>query len=294
VSSLRVIPDPDVPVPALAGPTIGLFAGALGAWAASTALYLSGSIGWWVTVPVNAICAFVLFTVSHDCAHNSVSTNAQATTWLGRISTFVFGPGIGFRSWRFIHMQHHLNTNEDDGRDPDHYAQAGPAWLLPLRWLTMDFAYFRFYLPKVSKRPAAERAELAVTWAALLALVAAAAATGHFVDLLVVYLIPARLAVAILAWSFDWLPHHGLHEHKGREGRFKATRNRVGAERIMSPLLLNQNYHLVHHLHPLIPFYRYVQVWRRSEEHYLANEPSLTDVRGRPLTPDEYRQLRAH
>ena len=42
----------------------------------------------------------------------------------------------------------------------------------------------------------------------------------------------------------------------------------------------------------MIPFYRYVQVWRRSEEHYLANEPALTDVRGRPLTIDEYRRLR--
>ena len=26
----------------------------------------------------------------------------------------------------------------------------------------------------------------------------------------------------------------------------------------MSPVLLYQNYHLVHHLHPLVPFYQYV------------------------------------
>ena len=34
--------------------------------------------------------------------------------------------------------------------------------------------------------------------------------------------------------------------------------------------MLYQNYHLVHHLHPVIPFYRYVAVWRRGEESYLA------------------------
>ena len=34
------------------------------------------------------------------------------------------------------------------------------------------------------------------------------------------------------------------------------------------------------------------EVWRRSEDHYLANEPALSTVGGRPLTVDEYRRLR--
>ena len=61
---------------------------------------------------------------------------------------------------------------------------------------------------------------------------------------------------------------------------------------MLSPLLLNQNYHLVHHLHPVIPFYKYVRVWRRNEDAYLERDPALSDVRGRPLTPEEYRALR--
>jgi fatty acid desaturase len=88
------------------------------------------------------------------------------------------------------------------------------------------------------------------------------------------------------------LPHHGLH-HVPSEDRFKTTRNRVGAEPVLTPLLLYQNYHLVHHLHPVIPFYRYIAVWRRRESDYLSHGPALSSPRGRALTVEEYRALRA-
>jgi ring-1,2-phenylacetyl-CoA epoxidase subunit PaaE len=68
--------------------------------------------------------------------------------------------------------------------------------------------------------------------------------------------------------------------------------NRIGFERLLTPLALYQNYHLVHHLHPAVPFYRYIAVWRRNEERYLERNPALSTVRGRPLTASEYRRLR--
>ena len=120
---------------------------------------------------------------------------------------------------------------------------------------------------------------------------AAAIATGHLFDLLVLYLLPVRIAVMFLGFAFDYLPHHGLR-HTPLEDRFKTTRNRVGAERLLTPLLLYQNYHLVHHLHPLVPFHRYLAVWFRNEETYLRGGPALSTVRGRPITVEEYRKLR--
>ena len=59
--------------------------------------------------------------------------------------------------WRFIHMQHHRFTNHDDGSDPDGYTMRGPAWQRPLRWLTIDFYYMVFYLPKLGSRRARSR-----------------------------------------------------------------------------------------------------------------------------------------
>ena len=60
------------------------------------------------------------------------------------------------------------------------------------------------------------------------------------------------------------------------EDKLKTTRNRIGGERWISPVMLYQNYHLVHHLHPLVPFYRYIAVWRRNEAKYLEGDPALS------------------
>lgn len=60
----------------------------------------------------------------------------------------------------------------------------------------------------------------------------------------------------------------------------------------MNPLMLYQNYHLVHHIHPTIPFYRYVQAWRRAESDYLDRGARIATAWGSELSPAEYRAWR--
>ena len=112
--------------------------------------------------------------------------------------------------------------------------------------------------------------------------IVAAAFTGELWTLALIYLIPERVAMFVLAWWFDWLPHHDLEDTQ-RENRCRATRNRVGSEWILTPLLLSQNYHLVHHLHPSVPFYRYVAAWRRNEAAYLERDSAIGTVFGQQL-----------
>ena len=140
-------------------------------------------------------------------------------------------------------------------------------------------------------RPRGEIVEAVVTWVVLLSIAALAILTGNGLALVILYFLPVRIAVFFLGWAFDYLPHNQLTATP-EEDRYRTTRNRIGLERLLSPLLLYQNYHLVHHLHPVVPFYRYIAVWRRSEDEYLEHDPALSDVRGRPLTADEYRRLR--
>ena len=154
----------------------------------------------------------------------------------------------------------------------------------------MDVSYVGFYVRNLRRRPRAEVIETA----ALLMTVdgrrswrrSRPAPSGCSRS---IYLIPERIAMTVLAWWFDWLPHHGLEETQ-RENRYRATRNRVGMEWLFTPLLLSQNYHLVHHLHPSVPFYRYVATWRRNEEAYLERDAAIATVFGKQLDPDEYRE----
>ncbi len=286
------IPDPAEPAPAVAWPTVTLMVAGIALFAGFVALGVSGTLPALVCVPVIAVAAYLEFTVSHDAAHHSASSRDGLNRLLGQISTPFFAPQASFSVWRFIHMQHHRFTNHDDGSDPDGYTMGGPAWQRPLRWTTIDLYYVVFYLRRIGSRPTAEKVGYAAQAVLVVGAAAATIATGHAGDLLLFVLLPQRLAIVWLAFAFDYLPHHGLHLRPS-EDKLKTTRNRVGGERWLSPVMLYQNYHLVHHLHPLVPFYRYIAVWRRNEDAYLEGEPALSTVRGRELTAEEYRRLRA-
>ncbi len=147
----------------------------------------------------------------------------------------------------------------------------------------------RFYLPRARSRPVIEVAETVLMLTLSLTGLAVAIVTGNFWTLAIVFLIPQRIGLTILAWWFDWLPHHGLADTQ-RSNRYRATRNRVGAEWLFTPVLLSQNYHLVHHLHPSVPFYRYIRTWHRNEEAYLERNAAINTVFGQQLNPDEYRE----
>jgi fatty acid desaturase len=289
--TVRRIPNPAEPIPLVALPTLALLLGGLVLWIGATVGYVTGNLSWAISIPVTAIASYLLFTVAHDSGHHSASRVKWLNDLMGRCSTPLFALHAAFPVWRFIHMQHHRFTNEADGADPDHYTMGGPGWQRPLRWLTIDYRYVGFYLPRLGSRPRREQVEGIAFLILAIAVPVALIATGNVITWLVVLFIPSRLAVLFLAWAFDYLPHNGLH-HRPQEDRFKTTRNRVGLEPLMSPILLYQNYHLVHHLHPVVPFYRYLTVWRRNEQHYLDGDPALSTVRGREITTDEYRRLR--
>ncbi len=284
------IPDPAEPVPKVATPTLALLLAGVLIWGSSSALYLVHAIPWWATIAANALAGYLLFTVAHDAAHHSASAIEWLNELMGWVATPFFALHAAFPVWRFIHMQHHRFTNHDDGADPDHFTMEGPGWQKPLRWMTIDYAYLFFYLARAGTRPRREQIEAGVWLAIALAVPVVLVATGNAVTWLVLLFLPSRLTILFLGWAFDYLPHHGLH-HRPAQDRLKTTRNRIGSERLLSPILLYQNYHLVHHLHPVIPFYRYITVWRRNEQRYLEGEPSLSTVRGRPLTADEYRRM---
>jgi fatty acid desaturase len=289
VPEIRRIPRPEEPIPRLAWPTLAVFVLGIGLFIGSTTLALEGVWPWPLSTALNTLACFVLFTPSHEAAHNTISTHKAVNRWIGRLATPFFAPHAGFGLWRYIHMQHHRFTNHTNGDDPDYYTSHGSGWTMPLRWLTIDLEYIRFYLGHLSSRPRAEKIEALITGLAFVGLIAALIAVGAGFEMLVLWLIPTRIAVGILGWSFDYLPHHGLDD---TEEPVKTTRNRIGAEPVLTPLMLYQNHHLVHHLHPVIPFYRYIAVWRRNEAAYLENDPPLSTVRGRPLSTDEYRRLR--
>ena len=285
------LPDPGERVPLIAWPTLALYVVTLGLFGVE--MYGALAAGWspWLTIPLGAAVTFLMFSVLHESTHHAISTDTRFNDALGYISVPFVAPYASFRLLKFIHIEHHRNTNEPKSVDPDAWTSEGPWWQLPFRWMTIEAWYFIFYVRRISQRPRGEAIGTVATAVGVLVAFVGLVVAGYGTELLVAFLIPQRIGMGVLAWWFDYLPHHGL-PFTQRQDKYRATRVRVGGEWWATPLFVYQNYHLVHHLHPSVPFYRYVRAWRRNEQAYLDRNAAISTVFGRSLTPAEYRTWR--
>jgi len=249
----------------LAWPTLALTAVALGGWGVSVVMGVSGGVTAGIAIPLAAVFAFIAFTPLHDASHHAVGKANGINAVIGRLSAIpLLAPFLAFR---YVHLEHHKHTNESDGSDPDFWSGSGPRWALPLRWLTQDLHYYYLYARVLRSRPRAEVVEVLLTLLATYGTVIALMASGYATEMALFVLLPARIAVGILACTFDYLPHVPYAATRA-EDRYKATR--IIEHRWLTPLMLSQNYHLVHHLYPAVPWYRYGKVWWSRRDALLA------------------------
>jgi beta-carotene hydroxylase len=220
---------------------------ALGTWG-----HLTGAFPWWAPVPINAVAIYLGFTVLHEAMHGIAHPNRTVNAFLGRLGGFPLT--ISFPLFRGVHYEHHSHTN-DPVRDPDLIVAHTPRLLLPLWCLALVVEYRAKFYGRRLWRHRGQLAE-ALAWdAVLVAVIVAALATDWIGALLVVWLVPAALAVLFLGFSFDFLPHYPYDTDR----RYFDTRIYPG--RALNALLLGQNYHLIHHLWTTIPWFRYRQVF---------------------------------
>ncbi|MEN0060655.1 MAG: fatty acid desaturase [Myxococcota bacterium] len=252
----------------LAVPTVALFlATGIGTVGILGALF-AGHLALPLAAGAMVVLSFVAFTPMHDSAHRAVGRAPWLNGLIGRVcATILLVP---YGAFRHIHLTHHRYTNDPE-RDPDLYSGTGASWQLPFRWMTQDLYYYVRYVQ--AGRPAAELLEAAFTVVGLIALVTTLGLSFGWTPVLLGWVLPTRLAVTFLAFAFDYLPHHP-HAVPAAEDPYQATR--VIDRPWLTPVLLFQNYHLIHHLYPAIPFYRYAKVWRAKRSELLAKGVRVT------------------
>jgi fatty acid desaturase len=177
-ASRHALPDPGEVVPAISWPIFGIFSGALTVFVFSTWAALTDLIPAPVTVLLSATAIFVFFTVLHDAAHYSISTHRWINVAFGRVAMLFVSPLISFKSFAFIHIEHHRNTNDDEN-DPDHFVSGAPWWQLPVRFPLMDVPYLTFLVRNVRRRPRAEVFETLFLMVTTVAVIVSCAFSGH-------------------------------------------------------------------------------------------------------------------
>lgn len=225
-------------------PNLLMFLGAL--WLATMSALGYWQWGWagWSCFLLNVLALHLAGTVIHDASHNSAHSNRIVNAALGHGSALLLG--FTFPVFTRVHMQHHAHVNDPDN-DPDHFVSTGgPLWLIAARFFYHEIYFFRRQLWR--------KYELLEWFLSRLAVASLIASAWHFGFLGYIFnfwFSPALVVGVALGLFFDYLPHRPFEERD----RWKNARVYPGA--LLNLLIMGQNYHLIHHLWPSIPWYKY-------------------------------------
>jgi beta-carotene hydroxylase len=258
-----------------AWPTVLLTLAVLVSFAAVATSVVAGALPLAAGFLANTIVAYVAFTPAHEATHWNIAGRNSALWWVNEACGWL-GMSVLFDNFavlRAAHLQHHAHTNEAD-RDPD-YFEPGVTFLQACaRGLTLYHAYINDYLDETARKPGTvRRRTLHGSWSGLLIVTAIGLAlAGWWREVLFLWVLPAGAAFVVLAVAFDWVPHR---PHTVAE-RFRDTRIILAPG--LEALMLGQNYHLIHHLYPSIPFYRYRPCFEAMQDELRARGAPI----GRP------------
>lgn len=238
-------------------------------WFAALFLTWRGDMPLWALALVASMAFTIGYTPLHEAVHGAVSSVGWINDWAGRLSSsLLMAP---FKGYRYVHLKHHRFTNRQ-GVDPDLWSAES---FLLFRWLTQDLRYYVIYLLERKKNRIKVRIEVVVQAAILLGAAYWLWQQGFMGLVLFGWLIPGRLTIAWLSFTFNFLPHHP-HDEKLQDSVYKETNVRPG--RLLDYLFFYQNYHMIHHLHPSAPFHRYGKIWNLGKDHYLAEGTQIKRV----------------
>ncbi len=245
------------------------------AWNPTVALFIGGyclaglTIWQWYQgvwpLPVLVGLAFLSLhmegTVIHDACHKAAHPNQWINQAMGHGAAILLG--FSFPVFTRVHLQHHSHVN-DPKNDPDHIVSTfGPVWLIAPRFFYHEYFFFNRRLWRKF-----ELLQWGIERGLFIAIIIAGIKYNFMNVIYNLWFGPALMVGVTLGIFFDYLPHRPFLS------RNRWTNARVYPSRLMNLLIMGQNYHLVHHLWPSIPWFEY-------QPAYQAAKP-LLDAKGSP------------
>ncbi|MEM1037654.1 MAG: fatty acid desaturase [Pseudomonadota bacterium] len=273
--------------PKLAWPTIAFM---LGVWATHFALIwfaVTGGGAYWPYTIALGFLSYLHYTYIHEAIHGNILPKGRRNRfiqdclgWVGSIAMIANWPMLSR-----THKAHHSHTNTE--HDPDIFLKLPFSLLLVRVFFTCVFLMFPMALLKLIIRDrsmargyinadtimtkkekighyAGNFLMLGVFWTAVF--------MGYAREAFLLWYIPGVLGFATLAILISWLPHYPFD----RSDRYGVARN-MGRS-WLNPLFMWQNWHLIHHMWPSVPFYNYERLQKRLEP--VLNEKQARDKDG--------------
>ena len=257
----------------MAWPTLLLIAAILSAYWAVIAASTTGGIPLLAAAVANSALAYLAYTPLHEASHGNVARHGHG--WINRMVGIAAASLLlhNFTLHRTTHLAHHANLN-DPALDADHWVAGQRWWSVVLRCATLVFSHYAMGV-RLNRRGAIVTA-FAENLLPFVAVVVVGITAGWQVALATM-VAPAFAGATLLGLLFDYAVHAPYQE----KGRFTATRMFLfprGLGWIGSAAWMGQNYHLIHHLYPWLPFYRYARAYRASRSLLIARNAKIVSL----------------
>lgn len=253
-------------------PTIWLFCGCIGIWT----LALTLPPGWAGVSFILLVLALALHSsLSHELIHGHPFGSPRAATAFGLIQPGLFVPYLRFKR---LHLAHHNDPDLTDPYDDPETNYLDPAvWQRLPRFVQLVLNANNSLLGRMVLGPligmvAFVRADLkrivmgdrdvATAWLAHLP------GVGLVIWLVALSPVPLGLYLAACYGAMSILKIRTFLEHRADErasGRTVVVEDRG----ILALLFLNNNYHVVHHMHPDVSWYHLPALYRAHRARYL-------------------------
>jgi beta-carotene hydroxylase len=262
--------------PLLSIPAFVLFLFGFGMIGLLSNMAVAGALPYWTATLVNGVAMYLLFSPMHEALHRSVSSNHTINNIIGRISLLALLPGAPLEVARWMHFQHHRNTSNSEV-DPDMFMHHGNILQLMFRWANLDLYYIVHFLRFGGEEKKKRGVALSITMTLFIGLVVGLTAIGYGKEVLFFWFLPSRIGLCLIGYVFVFLPHYPA-DTAADENEYQSTTIRRGWEWLLTPVLVYQNYHLIHHLHPTAPFYNYLKIYNLLEDEINAHNPAIQEA----------------
>lgn len=252
----------------VAWPTVYLALGIVVAFTLVCTLGTLGIIPLWLGLILNTLVLYADQTPLHEACHGNIAGRDSRWLWLNHLIGFACGTILlhEYKAFRYMHLAHHRDTNNPE-LDPDHWVAVKNPFLVAFRCLTIVFWYHQYFWKHIAfhahipgMRPLT--IHIMIMHMLYYGVAIGLSLMGYWREVLMLWIFPHILASALIIYFFAYLTHapHEVHQ-RYRDTNVFWVRGKI-VEPVVNWLYLFQNFHLIHHLFPRIPFYRYGQAFR--------------------------------
>jgi vanillate O-demethylase ferredoxin subunit len=246
-------------MPVVAWPTILIYFVSFAGFGLSSYAFLTGLLSAFLTVPISAFFIFWSFTPLHEAVHRNLSSIDWLNDSVGTLSAQLLLPGFTSSLYRYLHMTHHTRTGQND--DPDLKFTESNLLICWFNSAFLDVLWTRFYFSVWRERPMLERTQFTLGLILYITMFVVAFSSPYLVEFTVTFLLPMFLGRITTVHLLATIQHRKGHEQRVDPLGATSVQD-VHSNWWRHLFMLGQSQHLIHHLFPGVPWYKYDGIWQ--------------------------------